>query len=59
KGIDERINVAVDKAEFIVVRNAMNFVLPYLMGWHVFTNPSTMDPSMLLPSAPSTENTWQ
>ncbi|CAI7872501.1 unnamed protein product [Closterium sp. NIES-53] len=59
RGVDDRFSVPVTKAEFIVVRSAMNFILPHLMGWNAFTSPGAIDPSMMLPSAPSSDNNWQ
>ncbi|CAI5506076.1 unnamed protein product [Closterium sp. Naga37s-1] len=59
RGVDDRFSVPVTKAEFIVVRSAMNFILPHLMGWNALVSPGSIDPSMMVPSAPSSDNNWQ
>lgn len=41
--IDERFSVPVTKAEFAVMRSSFNFIIPYLMGWHAYTNPSVLE----------------
>eukprot|EP00850_Spirogloea_muscicola_P006678 SM000032S12062 [mRNA] locus=s32:349130:350489:+ [translate_table: standard] len=42
-GIDERIGLPILHAEFAVMRTAMNFVLPYLMGWHALVDPTALN----------------
>lgn len=40
ENVEERFTVPVTKAEFAVMRSSFNFIIPYLMGWHAYTNPS-------------------
>lgn len=46
RGIQERLGVPIQKAEFAVLKNVMNYIMPCLMGWNVFVNPSMLDASM-------------
>ncbi|KAL3824162.1 hypothetical protein ACJIZ3_020191 [Penstemon smallii] len=36
--LDESIYIPITKAEFAVLVSALNFILPYLLGWHTFAN---------------------
>ncbi|XP_021844622.1 single-stranded DNA-binding protein WHY1, chloroplastic [Spinacia oleracea] len=36
--LDENVYIPISKAEFAVIVSAFNFVLPYLLGWHVFAD---------------------
>eukprot|EP01018_Ginkgo_biloba_P010369 Gb_40890 [translate_table: standard] len=43
--VDEHLHIPITKAEFAVMQSAFNFILPYLMGWHVFANSAKPDDS--------------
>lgn len=36
--LDESIYIPITRAEFTVLISAFNYILPYLLGWHAFTN---------------------
>ncbi|KAJ7565005.1 hypothetical protein O6H91_02G044000 [Diphasiastrum complanatum] len=36
---DGRLSIPISKAEFAVIRSAINYIIPYLMGWHVIVDP--------------------
>lgn len=36
--INESICIPISKAEFAVLVSAFNFILPYLLGWHIFAD---------------------
>ncbi|KAJ8445441.1 hypothetical protein Cgig2_031254 [Carnegiea gigantea] len=36
--VNESIYVPISKAEFAVLVSAFNFILPYLLGWHIFAD---------------------
>lgn len=36
--VDESINLPITRAEFAVLKSAFNYLLPYFMGLHAFTN---------------------
>lgn len=43
--LDENVYIPITKAEFAVLTSAFNFVLPYLLGWHVFADSIKPDDS--------------
>ncbi|GAB4839963.1 Single-stranded DNA-binding protein why1, chloroplastic [Ancistrocladus abbreviatus] len=43
--MDESIYIPISKAEFAVLVTAFNFILPYLLGWHVFADSIKPDDS--------------
>lgn len=38
QNLDESILLPVTKAEYTLLMSAFNYVVPYFMGWHAFTN---------------------
>ncbi|KAL6547140.1 Single-stranded DNA-binding protein why1, chloroplastic [Orobanche minor] len=36
--VDDSIYIPITKAEFAVLVSSLNFILPYLLGWHTFAN---------------------
>ncbi|BBN04072.1 protein MpWHIRLY [Marchantia polymorpha subsp. ruderalis] len=61
ENLDERVNIALTRAEYSVMRSSINYIIPYLMGWHVFVDPSTVD-DFLADDEPvgsmTTKNEW-
>ncbi len=45
-GFEDRQMVPIMKAEFAVMRSLMNYLIPHLLGWQVFVDPSQLDDSM-------------
>ncbi|KAL3683791.1 hypothetical protein R1sor_001813 [Riccia sorocarpa] len=43
ENVDERVNIALTRAEYSVLRSSVNYIIPYLMGWHTFVDPSTLE----------------
>eukprot|EP01018_Ginkgo_biloba_P013969 Gb_03500 [translate_table: standard] len=43
--VNERFSVSITKAEFAVMQSTFNFILPYVMGWHVFADSTKPDES--------------
>lgn len=35
---DLRLSIPITRGEFSVVQSSLNFILPYLMGWHAYTD---------------------
>lgn len=46
-GFKDEIGVPITPAEFEIMKNMMNFIMPYCLGLHVFINPSTLLESMI------------
>ncbi|KAI5065350.1 hypothetical protein GOP47_0020045 [Adiantum capillus-veneris] len=40
--VEMHLTVPVTKGEFAVMRSSFNFMIPYLMGWHAYVNPSAI-----------------
>ncbi|KAH7444218.1 hypothetical protein KP509_02G070200 [Ceratopteris richardii] len=40
--LNMRLSVPITKGEFTVIRSSCNFIIPYLLGWHGFINPSAI-----------------
>ncbi|XP_010527874.1 PREDICTED: single-stranded DNA-binding protein WHY1, chloroplastic-like [Tarenaya hassleriana] len=49
--MDESIYIPISRAEFTVIVTALNFILPYLLGWHAFVNSTRPDDSNRLNNA--------
>lgn len=46
-GQERKVSLPISTSEFSVIRTALNYILPYLMGWHAFVDPSIIEPNML------------
>ncbi|KAJ7294113.1 hypothetical protein O6H91_20G027300 [Diphasiastrum complanatum] len=42
-----RLGVPISKSEFAVMRSTINYIIPHLLGWHVFVDPLKLDDTML------------
>ncbi|KAJ7549554.1 hypothetical protein O6H91_07G058100 [Diphasiastrum complanatum] len=42
-----RLSIPISRAEFAVIRSTVNYMIPHLMGWHVFIDPLQLDNTML------------
>lgn len=42
ENVDLHLTVPVTKGEFAVMRSSFNFIIPYFMGWHALSNPTSI-----------------
>ncbi|KAL2636053.1 hypothetical protein R1flu_007532 [Riccia fluitans] len=62
ENVDERLNIALTRAEYSVLRSSINYIIPYLMGWHTLVDPSTLDDCLADNEASglmTTNNEWE
>ncbi|CAM6120938.1 unnamed protein product [Calypogeia fissa] len=61
EALEARISIALTRAEYSVLRSSANYMIPYLMGWHMVVDPSKLDEfiSEGTDSSPLSVNEWQ